>query len=228
MFSSNPLKIFLVLAALFCSSCQVWQSAENANTEAFVAEEIKTGIPFSTKEPEVFQAEIVVSTGGAEKKFFTARNKGRHLTVFNRGEKDESAVLLTENGETFIINREKKTFRKNQNGAGDSSSGDRNLLDFLTTKWLVEKRDARFENLGAENNLTKYRVRLGDSKDSEILVFVDENLKIPVKQEFYSMADGQKNLMYSTEVKNFKLQAEEGLFELPKDYREISPKDKNE
>ncbi|HSK73662.1 MAG TPA: hypothetical protein VK892_18335 [Pyrinomonadaceae bacterium] len=228
MFSSTALKTFLVLAALFCASCQAWQSAENVNREAIVAEEIKTGIPFSTAEPEIFQAEIIVSTGSAEKKFFTARNKAGHLTVFNRGEKDEIAVLRAKDGETYVINREKKTFRKNQNGAGDSLSVDRNLLDFLTTKWLVEKRDATFENLGAENNLTKYRVRFADSNSSEILVFVDENLKIPVKQEFYSLADGQKNLMYSTEVRNFKLQAEDGLFELPKDYREISPKDKNE
>lgn len=228
MFSSNLLKNFLVLSALFCSSCQAWQSAENVNTEAIVAEEIETGIPFSTAEPEVFQAEIVVSAGGEEKKFFTARNKARHLTVFDRGEKDEITVLLTENGETFVVNHEKKTFRKDQNGVGDSSNGDRNLLDFLTTKWLVEKRDATFEKLGAESNLTKYRVRFDDLSNSEILVFVDENLKIPVRQEFYSLADGQKNLLYSVEVRNFKLQAEDNLFELPKDYREISPKDKNE
>lgn len=221
MFSSNPLKIFFVLAALFCSSCQVWQSAENVNTEAFVAEEIKTGIPFSTKEPEVFQAEIVVSAGGTEKKFFTARNKGKQLTVFNRGEKSETAILQAENGQTLIINHEKKTFRENQIGASSFSSENRNLLDFLTTKWLVEKTDATFENLGAENNLTKYRVRLADSNNSEILVFVDENLKIPIKQEFYSITDGQRNLMYSVEIRNFKLQAEESLFELPKDYRKL-------
>jgi hypothetical protein len=221
MFSSNPLKIFFVLAALFCSSCQVWQSAENVNTEAFVAEEIKTGIPFSTKEPEVFQAEIVVSAGGAEKKFFTARNKGKQLTVFNRGEKSETAVLQAENGQTFVINHEKKTFRENQIGASGFLSENRNLLDFLTTKWLVEKTDATFENLGAENNLTKYRVRLADSNNSEILVFVDENLKIPIKQEFYSITGGQRSLMYSVEIRSFKLQAEESLFELPKDYRKL-------
>jgi hypothetical protein len=81
-----------------------------------------------------------------------------------------------------------------------------------------------FENLGAENGLTKYRVRLKDMpKDaSETLIYIDENLKIPVKQEFYTINGEQKILVFSMELRNLKLQTDDKLFELPKDYRKVS------
>ena len=214
-------KLILVFALLMSASCGVWQSAENVNSTLHVTEDIETGIPFQNKEPEQFQTEIIVSnfTGGEknERRYFLARNGANRLIVFNRGEKSETSVLQTAEGKTFFINDEKKSYQEKQTKAAPTGG---ELGEFLTTEWLNQKTDAAFENLGAENNLTKYRVRLGDSKVSEILIFVDENLKLPVKQEFYSVSGEQKTLMFSVELKNFSLQADK-LFELPKNYQEI-------
>ena len=217
----NFVKLILVFALLMSASCGVWQSAENVNSTLHVTEDIETGIPFQNKEPEQFQTEIIVSnfTGG-EKRYFLARDGANRLTVFNRGEKSEISVLQTADGKTFFINNEKKSYQEKQTKAAQTGG---ELSEFLTTEWLNQKTDAAFENLGAENNLTKYRVRLGDSKVSEILIFVDENLKLPVKQEFYSVSGEQKTLMFSVELKNFSLQADK-LFELPKNYQEIIKK----
>lgn len=222
MLLSGFVRFFFVFAFLMSASCSVWQSAENINSAPHISVEIETGIPFQNKEPDIFQTEIVVTnfTGGEknEKRYFLARNGMRHLTVFNRGEKGETSVLQTADSKTFFINNEKKSYQEKPPSVGQSRG---ELSEFLTTEWLNQKTDAAFENLGAENNLTKYRLRLAGSTSSEILIFVDENFKLPVKQEFYSTSGEQKTLMFSVELKNFSLQAEDKLFELPKNYQEI-------
>ncbi|HEY0658934.1 MAG TPA: hypothetical protein VGD05_10690, partial [Pyrinomonadaceae bacterium] len=78
MFSFDFIKIFvlLALAPIFFSSCRYWQNAgtETPSPTPYTVEELKSEIPFSTKEPEIFQTEIIVMTSGQERKTFVARN----------------------------------------------------------------------------------------------------------------------------------------------------------
>ncbi|HEX8638677.1 MAG TPA: hypothetical protein VF692_11480, partial [Pyrinomonadaceae bacterium] len=78
MFSFRFSKKFFILALVlaFFSACRSGQNDYGGNSisEPLVAEELKSEIPFSTKEPENFQAEIVVSSNGSERKTFIARN----------------------------------------------------------------------------------------------------------------------------------------------------------
>lgn len=219
MYSPGFIKLF-AFVILLCSSCGGLQSAENSNSTPHIIEESEAGIPFQNKEPETFQTEIIVTNLAngekEEKKYFLARRGATRLTVFNRGEKEEISLLQTADGKTFFINKERKNFRESQSQTGQMSG---ELIEFLTTEWLNQKTDAAVENLGQENNLTKYRVRFAGSNASEIIVFVDENLKLPVKQEFYSVSNEQKTLMLSVEMKNFLPSADENLFKLPQDYK---------
>ena len=66
---------------------------------------------------------------------------------------------------------------------------------------------------------------MDDAQNSEIIVSVDENIGLPVKQEFYSTGGEQKILTYSVELKNFSLQTDANFFEIPKDYRKVSAKE---
>jgi hypothetical protein len=234
MFSSNPAKLFfLVLFFSICfSACGFWRSggSENsngANREPFTAREIPSEIPFTTREPEVFQCEIVVSGSASgeksERKTFIARNGARRLAIFAAGERTEISLLQTDAGAAFSIYREKKVYTENAAGRATPASGGENFNDFLTVARLNAKASAAFESLGAENGLSKFLVRLNNSDASEILIFVDENLKIPVRQEFYSRAGDEKILLYTVELKNFQLQADDKLFEPPpKDFRKVS------
>lgn len=220
------LKCFLAFILLFCASCGFWQTAENTNTNApQISEEVKTGIPFESKEPETFQTEIIVTNflngEKSEKVYFVARAGNKSLTVFNRGEKTEHSVL-TDGGKTFFFNSENKTFRETENISNAVSADE--MSEFLTTKWLNRKTDASFEKLGTENNLTNYRVTLGDSAASEIVLTYDETLKMPVKQEFYSISGEQRILMMTVELKNFQTSADEKLFILPQDYKRAETK----
>lgn len=228
MFLMKNLKIFLAFVFTFCLfACSLWQSEQNTNSNApTISEEIKTGIPFESKEPGDFQTEIVVTNflngEKTEKIYFIARTENKSLTVFNRGEKTEHSVLYN-GAKTIFINKESKTFRESENVSPANSPPDE-TSEFLTTEWLNRKTDAGFEKLQTENNLTNYRVRLGDSLDSEIILTYDETLKLPVKQEFYSISGEQRNLMMTIELKNFQTSADENLFVLPQDYKRTETK----
>ncbi len=227
MFLIKSNKFFFASLLLFCSSCGFWQTGENTNAVApRISEEAKTGIPFENKEPETFQTEIVITNfingEKTEKVYFIARTGNKSLTVFNRGEKAEHSVL-TDGSKMFFINSENKTFRETENASGNGSQPDE-MREFLTTEWLNKKTAASFEKLGTENDLTNYRVLLGDTFHSEIILIYDENLKLPVKQEFYSTLNEQKILTMTVELKNFQPSADEKLFVLPQDYKKAETK----
>lgn len=227
MFKSSRGKLFFAIIVFFASACNFSRTGETNTNNATpsAANELVTEIPFSTKEPEIYQTDIIITAGETERKIFTARSGTRRLTVFNRGEKDEIERLELDGGFLSLVNRAAGIYA-GSTGEGAATS-DETFNDFLTTEWLNQKTPAAFENLGAENNLTKFRVKLGDAGNlnSEVLIYVDENLKLPVRQEFYSIEDGQKILSFSVELKNFKPEATEDFFQIPKDLRYVSMKE---
>jgi hypothetical protein len=220
MFSSNSIRIFLVLALLSCQACGFWrgQTGATPSPTPFVAEEIKSAIPFSTKEPNVYQTEIVVTANGVEDVTFTARNEMKRLIIFNFRTEAETGVLELGANQSFLIAPNRKIYAEKEYGGGVETA------DFLTAELLNQKKDARFETLGAENSLARYRVNLDDAQSSEIIISVDEKIGLPVKQEFYSIGE-QKILTYAVELKNFSLKADAMFFEIPKDYRKVSAKE---
>jgi len=225
MFSSNRIKIFLVFAALFGQSCAFWQGKSDATASQpapFVAEELKSRSPFSTKEPETFQAEIVLLAEGFEEKTFLAKSGANRLIVFDFQTESETSVLHLGANQSFLIAPRRKIYAETQSETARTHTP---FEESSTAEWLNQKKDAKFERLGAENNLTKYRVSLDESKNSEIIIYVDEQIGLPVRQEFYTVQGEQKNLTAAMELRNFSLQPDAKLFEVPKDYRKLTAKE---
>lgn len=227
MFKSSAGKLFFLFSLIFASSCSFGSVKQSnaPNQASFAATEKASEIPFSAKEPEVYQTEIVtqIFAGNerSERKIFAARNAARRVTIYNAGEKNEVRRLET-GGQAFSLFPNKKVYTE---FTSVSPAGGEAVDDFLTTEWLNQKTEAAFENLGSENNLTKYRVKPGgaENSSSEVIVFIDETLGISTRQEFYSVNGGERTLNFSVELKNFKTEAGDNLFELPKDYRKVSP-----
>lgn len=210
-------KYFLVFILAFCSSCRYWQNSTNSNvsTPPTNVAEIQSEVPFSTKEPETFQAEIVIKNEGEEHKTFIARSKERSLV-----KNGDMTSLQLEPNKSFLINSAQKIYVENSGKSAEQAVvTNETLNDFLTTEWMNQKTDVKFESLGAENGLSKYRIIF---EASESLIFIDETYKIPVRQEFYSIEGDTKNLIYSIELQNIKLIADEQLFEIPKDFRKVT------
>jgi hypothetical protein len=210
--------VFALAMPTACRYCQKTQS-ENPASTPFVAEELRSEIPFSTKEPEIFQVEIVVTANEAENKMFMARNGANRRYEYNLGAKTGVAFLETD--KNYLMFPGEKIFAEN---AAKDNAPPEAWTDFLTNRWLNAKTDVRFFNEGTENNLTKYRVTFGDAENvkSESFVFVDETINLPVRQEFYSLSGEEKTLTMTIEFRNFKLEAEAGLFTVPKDFRKVS------
>jgi hypothetical protein len=227
MLSFNFIKFFGVfaLALVISSACRFWQNAsdEKPSPTPFTAEEIVSEIPFSTREPEIFQVEIVMTANGSENKIFAARNGSNRRFDYNAGAKNQvSAVQADKN---YLIIQSKKVYTES---AAENVFDAENRTDFLTTGWLSAKPDAKFFKEGAENNLLKYRVTFGEAENlkSETLIFIDESVNLPVRQEFYSIdGGGQKTLTMTIELKNLKLEAGADLFAVPRDYKKISPEE---
>jgi hypothetical protein len=230
MFSFKSFKLFAGFTVLFASSCSFWQAAQrqNADVSGSVSQDnAKSAIPFFTKEPDVYQAEIVLTNyANGEKtmrKIFTARSGAKMRIDFE----NRISFLQPTETERFSLYNAKKIYTENQIVYGDSARTDDEssaLKDFLATEWLNEKRTASFENRVVENGLIKYTIKLENAPDasSEALIFVDEKLNFPVRQEFYTINGEQQSLIFSMELRNLKLEADDKLFELPKDYRKIS------
>jgi outer membrane lipoprotein-sorting protein len=225
MFFRNSRKILLAvgLISIFFPACRFWQKSESniSNSNQAVTSESGENLPFAGKEPENYQAEIVTQIHAdgekIERKTLTVRRGDRRLTIFDWSERSETANLIL--GQTsFSIFRNGKIYAENKTANLSTGAED----DFLTAIRLNDKTFAEFENLGTENNLTKFRSRGGESDNSEILIYVDESLKMPIRQEFYKIEGERKTLTFSVEIKNFKPSADEKLFELPKDFRQVS------
>lgn len=224
MNSSNRSKIIFVVSLLIImgGACRFWDNSDSPNNSDSPIADVQTNVPFETKEPETFQAEIVVSNYIGDKKtkrkYFVAKKEDKNLIIFDYESKRETVNLQTDRDTLYLINRKQKSFRKLTRGKARENQNE--LENFLTTKMLSEKIGAEFENLGVTNDLTKYRVTLAESKKTEIYIFIDEELKIPVKQEFYSIKDGKQILNYVIEVKDLKTDVNDNLFDLPTDYSE--------
>lgn len=185
----------------------------------FVAEDLKSDIPFSNTEPKIFQAEFVVTANGATDKTFAARNGENRRFDYNLGEKKQFSLVQIADGKDFVMLADKKIYAES---SGDSEvSNTDNPFDFLTTEWLNQKADVKFEKTGAENNLVRYRAILGESGKSEAVIWVDEKINLPVRQEFYSTYGEQKTVNFTFEIKNFKFQTNANLFEIPKDFKKV-------
>ncbi len=222
MFSSNQLKIIFLAAFFGASACSLWRGNSDANTAPapFVAEELKSQIPFSTKEPDAYQTEIVVTANGAADRFFAARDKENRITIFNYQTDAEISDLQIGSNQDLTIAAKRKIYVEAETSAKSDAA-----TDFFTAEWLNQKTDAKFEKIEPENNLARYRVNLENTRNSEIIVYVDETINLPVKQEFYMTKDGQRTLTLTVELRNFNSAADANLFVVPKDFKKVSSKE---
>lgn len=246
---SRALTTFLLLTLwLATASCKRSDVADNengaANSNAAVNEET-TIPPFATKEPERYQATRVITNGNgqadaATTQTFIARDGDR------RREDYEAAAglkisLLQLPGRNFILVQSKKIYAEvpPETTGADGGRAASVPQDFSPEKLLNEARtEARYENLGAEDvggrATRKYRVtvrgKTGAAKDvtTETLVWVDEQLGMPVKSETVSnggaaaAAAGSKVMM---ELRDIKESVDEGLFNVPPDYKKVEYKE---
>lgn len=214
---SNPRKFFPVIAFLLLSlaACRSWQTADKPDT---LRGEAANEIPFSTKTPEIFQTQVVVTARGVIQKYFMARAGDRWRIDYSVGEPNERSVI--QNSGEYYVSFPKKIFAEKALTQGETVAPD-DVMSGL----LYHKPNADFEKTGHANNITTYRVKFDDALSSDVLIYVNDDIGVPVKQEFYNINGDQRTLEYSVELQDLKLTAEDDLFRIPDVFKKVSAQD---
>lgn len=204
---------FLVLTA-FCAvlitGCG--SSQTNVNTGVGSIPEQKGEFPFSVREPEVYQANVVVTTDGVEGRFFIARKGDKwRRDHFTDGERSITELRAADG--VYLLDHKKKTFAAEPAAGNDVAGFDAASVSFFRGK---EYRD--FDEVGREGGVIRYKGHKGETSQDEILITVDEVSGMIVRQEFAS--PNGESLVY--ELRDLKLDVDDTIFQIPAGYRKVA------
>lgn len=190
--------------------------------------------PFSTKEPDRYQAtrvitEIEIADDGhrspaSSEKFLVARDGQNRREEFDGGH--GAVIVYLENAAgQFLLVPEKKIYTS-LNAAPDENNDDSlegALTNFSPERLLHEtSATARYEKLGSESlagrKVTKYRVTASEdgSAESTTLIWVDDELGMPLKSKTTS-----SSAIVTSELTDIRKEVDPQLFELPKDLKQV-------
>lgn len=240
----------------FASSCSWFSSNTNTNTNTntnantnIAKDESQPTPPFATKEPEKFQAKMILSASVGDgsqmpsQVFSIWRDGDKRRVEFEQG--DEKIAFLQIPSGQFALNLTKKEYSdlklselgNNQTGKAPSGVPSKdNLLDRILNQ---TRTNAKYEKLGQEDvdgrMTTKYRVTSQEEMNTgaganekvtvDSFIWVDESLGMPIKSVTdYKGANGQsKGVTSIMEVKEIKLEpAPASLFEIPKGFKKVN------
>ncbi|MEP7213756.1 MAG: hypothetical protein ABI791_11795 [Acidobacteriota bacterium] len=218
MFLSNPARYFVICTFFLAAGtgCGLWQNTTGHAVRPLEPE--RSAAPFSTKEPETYQAEIVITAGGRERRIFAARKGTRSRIDYDHGTPGQRTVIRAV--PDLVYSERLGIYAETATGKPGQPLSE--LETDVTASLLNRRPDTTYESLGRENGLSKFRALSDENRSSEVIVFVDDNIGIPVKQEFYSVgSDGQKVLQYTMEIRDLKLEADDALFTIPNQARKV-------
>jgi hypothetical protein len=220
-------------------------ASSNANSAVTADNTVKTP-PFSTKEPERYEATMVMtgSLGGDAGGIPGLSNLlSREVKIARDGERRRYDYELIPGAPmtnlqlpagNYTLLHSKKLYAEIKPGeAGDLMAAAKNLpSDFSPDKLVNESNaGATYENLGTETlngrTTTKYRVTIkgkgeASAAQTETLVWVDESLGMPVKAETTSAGAQARGSKFIMELREIKQEVNPSVFELPKDYKKVT------
>ena len=219
MFLSNPRKFFLL--AGFCAF--IFQGCGSSprveNKEVSLTSGSKNKFPFSTKEPENYQGDMVMNNGYAEDHWFVARKGSKWRYDIFRGSERWMSQLRSD--KIYHVDFQKQVYwemPEQRNPTGDTGYSSHLMRDFFRG---VEHRE--FDEVGREGNLIKYKVRSTDLSAGDILIYIDAESGMIVKQEFTSTkGQGDAPTSFVYEIRNLKTDVDDSVFEIPPTFKKIA------
>ena len=215
MLLSNSVKSFLICGFVLVSlcSCKWWQESGPSTA----GDPVRDRILFATPEPETFQCDIVRSDGENEQRTFYARKTGNSRFDLNSSE----AVLQIDR--SYRLNSEKKIFAELP--AGDPTAVEPDFLADMAFSLLKQNRNANFESLGKDGELSKYNVILEGSDSAKAVIYVDEKNGLVMKEEFFSLkgqAEESAKPVFVFELRDLKMDVDDSVFTIPAGYKKLA------
>ena len=238
------IRLVLLFFALSCGfvsqACRGSQLRENSTSESASPEIItSTKPPYSTKEPERYQAIRLLTIGASSSNSTTVSpDKLSKVLIARDGAKrreeyispaNEHIIYLEIPAGRFVLVPASKLY--SDLGATENEGGVIDPFDesavVSTDELLNETHDAaKYQTLGTEimggRTTTKYRVTKASSETNargETLIWVDESLGMPVRSETTYGVEG--SLRATMELKDVRLEVDQHLFEIPGDYKKV-------
>jgi hypothetical protein len=222
-------------------------ATSNGNSTVTADNTVKTP-PFSTKEPERYEATMVVtgSLGGGgdaaavpglsnllSREMKIARDGDRRRVDYELIPGARMTNLQLPAGNYTLLHSKKLYAEVKPGEAGDVMSAARNLPSDFSPDRLVNESNtgATYERLGTEDvngrTTTKYRVTIkgkgeASAVQTETIVWVDESLGMPVRSETTSAGEQARGSKLTMELRNIKQEVDPSAFELPKDYKKVT------
>jgi hypothetical protein len=211
--SNRPtLFVLICILALFLASCG--SGPDNRNSSLSVPDAGKSGLPFSTIEPDIFQADFVVTADGREKRWFLARKNDQwRFDILKNGER---SLTQLRTDKVYLIDHISRIYTEEPHTTGIIAAPEPVLSGFFRGKEYHE-----FEDLGTEDGLRKYRVKPGDNSKNQIVILIDETIGMIVRQDFYEGSGEQAQIALSYQMRDLNLSVENDVFALPANYKRV-------
>jgi len=212
---SNPVKIFISALLLLPAFAGCGGSDTNQNTQTLNNAELKSSFPFAAREPKAYQADAVITFGDKVRNIHIVKKDQSRRIDYDAGTDVEHSLIFGE--KKIIAASAKKIFAEIPDGEASPAG----TLDDLTQGLLNASRDTKFEEVSSENNITKYRVINGTEKTSEVFIYADSDLGMPIKTEHFSLTGGERKLLYSFELKNVSRDVDDSSFKPNADWKKV-------
>ena len=210
MFLSNQQAAALIFLLMVCigAGCSWFGGSDPRSNSSATVTPPEAGVPFETKEPETFQADFVTIAGGDETRSRFAKKAGRwRFDSFDANGPTRSIIQ----GQTLAyIDHLQKQYSEPPTNGPDAQPP---FVADLTTSLLHPKQPAKFEKLGSENNIERYKVTVEGSNGSSTILY-DTAIRMIVRHEF----EGG----FAFEMRNFTLEVDDAVFQVPAGYRKIA------
>jgi hypothetical protein len=224
-------------------ACRGSQEPPNASTgSADTRNAAFTTPPFSTKEPDRYQAIRITTFTGTGSTENSSSSQTNQVVIARDGEKRREEYSAGPRGQVvyleipagrFIVLPAQRLYADLSTASQETEQGNhpRDSPDDsagLSSDQLLNETHApaTYEKLGTETlagrMTTKYRVVVlnGGDSQNETLIWIDDALGLAVKSEAMSKSSGRSSTV-TMELKDVKLEVDQGLFSWPSDYKKV-------
>lgn len=210
MFLSNPQAAAAALSLLLITAagCSWFQSSEPVALTPTVVAPPETGLPFEASEPITYQADFVTVSPGSETLSHFARKDGKWRIDTFAGETVNRSIIQAD--KLIYLDHMRKQYSE---PPVSGPAAQPQFIADLTTSLLNEKQPAKFEKLGTEGTLERYRATVEGSNATSTIVF-DTASKMVVRNEV--------DAGFAFEMRNFKLEVDDAKFVVPAGYRKVA------
>ncbi|MBA3770258.1 MAG: hypothetical protein H0X08_07155 [Blastocatellia bacterium] len=214
---SNPIAVLLSFLIFTVIAAGCGGSTPTTPAASTLAPD-RSDYPFEIAEPEVYTAKVFVMVGNEVTGHFLARSGDRSRTDINVGTPNHTSRLVAAN--EIVVSYGAKTYYEIPRGDGETANLSESSAEIRGLFASPER--ARFEKVGDEDGLTKYRVTPAQDDRSEIYIYVDAGQKMIMRQEFFTGGDAARTLTYSAEMRELSREAPDELFAIPNGFRKVN------